>query len=77
MQYEKENGKVVAILSTGQKIIRGEPLPLDYPVYYDYLYFVDDRLVVCDIQGNVMQLLSDLASMNKADKNSTIYSAHF
>ena len=32
----------------------------DYPVYWDYLYVADGRLIISDIQGTVLDLKRDL-----------------
>ncbi len=38
------------------------PLPDDYPVYADYLYVADGRVVRSDVQGTVLHLKRDLES---------------
>lgn len=35
-------------------------LPDDYPVYWDYYYVVDGKVVRSDVNGNVMTLKRDL-----------------
>jgi hypothetical protein len=35
-------------------------LPDDYPVYYDYLYVADGKVVRSDIQGTIRHLKRDL-----------------
>jgi type III secretory pathway lipoprotein EscJ len=39
---------------------KGDKLPEDYPVYYDYLYFADNSLISSDIQGTISNLIWDL-----------------
>ena len=34
-------------------------LPDDYPVYYEYAYVADGRVVVSDVSGTVMDLKRD------------------
>ena len=39
----------------------------DYPVYYDYLYVCDDRVVRSDVRGTVRDLKADLRSYHKLE----------
>lgn len=42
----------------------GEILPDDYPVFLDYLYFADDKLIRSDIRGDISDLKRDLRQQN-------------
>lgn len=53
----------------------GEILSDDYPVYGDYLYFADDKLIRSDIFGDVSDLKRDLKSQNISFEN--IYAARY
>lgn len=53
----------------------GEILPDDYPVYGDYLYFADDKLIRSDIFGDVSDLKRDLKIQNIPFEN--IYAARY
>lgn len=78
MQYKtNEQGQLVAIFSDGQQIVRGKELDWDYLVYYDYIYFVDNKLIVSPIQGKCMELLYELIKMKAATEKSKIYAAVF
>ncbi len=46
------------------KWIPGEILDNDYPVFGDYLYFADNRLIRSDVFGNVSDLKRDLKNQN-------------
>ena len=46
------------------KWVPGEVLDDDYPVFGDYLYFADDRLIRSDIFGTVRDLKRDLRSQD-------------
>ena len=47
----------------------------DYPVFGDYLYFAEDKLIVSDIFGTVKDLKRDLISRNIPCEN--IYTARY
>ena len=53
----------------------GEILPDDYPVYGDYFYFADDRLIRSYIFGDVSDLKRDLKSQGLVFEN--IYAARY
>lgn len=42
-------------------------LPNDYPVYWDYLYVCDGKVIKSDIQGTVADLKRDLRSHRKLE----------
>lgn len=42
-------------------------LPNDYPVYWDYLYVCDGKVVKSDIQGTIADLKRDLRSHRKLE----------
>lgn len=46
------------------KWIPGEILDNEYPVFWDYLYFADNRLIRSDVFGNVSDLKRDLKNQN-------------
>ena len=43
-----------------EAILNEQELPNDYPVYWDYLYVCDGKVIKSDIQGNVAELKRDL-----------------
>ena len=47
--------------------IKEEPLPDDYPVYGDYLYVCDGRVIRGDVFGTVATLKHDLRSYHKLE----------
>lgn len=44
-----------------------EALPDNYPVYWDYLYLVDGKVIRSDIQGTVLDFKRDLRKHFKLD----------
>lgn len=77
--YIDEKGNYITETDNGQKVARGVELTEDYCVYYDYVYFVDDIIVVSDICGSPRDLIRDLISAgNKKVKfDSKVYRADF
>lgn len=77
--YTDEKGRYIAETDNGQKAVRGEELTEDYCVYYDYVYFVDDIVVMSDVCGSPRDLINDLISTgNKKVKfDSKVYRADF
>jgi len=51
------------------KWVPGEVLKDDYPVFGDYLYFADDKLIRSDVFGDVSDLKRDLRSKNISFEN--------
>lgn len=45
------------------KTLNEQELSNDYPVYWDYLYKADGRLIRSDVQGTVADLKRDLKSL--------------
>jgi hypothetical protein len=41
-------------------------LPDDYPVYFDYLYVADGKVVRSDVQGTIRDLRRDLRSIGRS-----------
>lgn len=60
---EKENNanRVLGV------VLSETELPNDYPVYWDYLYVCDGKVVKSDIQGTVADLKRDLRSHRKLE----------
>ena len=51
-----------------------EELPDNYPVYWDYLYVCDGKVICSDIQGTIADLKRDLRNHYKMEaKVITIY----
>ncbi len=48
---------------------KGDVLPLDYLVYYDYFYCTDNNVVRSDIQGTVRDLIHDLSTVGIETEN--------
>lgn len=42
-------------------------LPDNYPVYWDYLYVCDDKVIKSDVKGTVLDLKRDLRSFYKME----------
>lgn len=77
--YTDEKGRYIAETDSGQKAARGEELSEDYCVYYDYVYFVDDNIVISNVCGSPRDLIRELVSAgNKKVKfDSKVYRADF
>ena len=43
-----------------ENTLNEKELPNDYPVYWDYLYVVDGKVIKPDVQGTVLDLKRDL-----------------
>lgn len=48
---------------------KGVILDNDYPVYWDYMYFADDKFIKSDVQGTVGDLKRDLISQGIVFEN--------
>jgi len=47
-------------MNTSEKQLQERVLDNDYPVYWDYIYVADGKVVRSDIQGTVSDLKRDL-----------------
>lgn len=77
MKYYTEDYKYVAEFETGEKVVRGEPLDSDYPVFCEHIYFVDNILVRSNIKGHTSDLILNLISSGQkgVTKDSKVYRA--
>lgn len=75
--YTDDKGNYVAETDSGLKFMRGQQLPEDYYVYYDYIYFCDDKVVRSDICDTISRFRIDLIKQGLATENSVIYAGSF